>query len=109
LPKRGKILIKTAVLTREEFHKIYEQGEEALYDFILSLVRRIEALEQRLGLNSTNSSKPPFSDGLAKPKPKPKSSRKRTDKQNGGQKGHAGTTLSPKENPEIIIIHEPER
>jgi transposase len=100
---------KTVILTREEFHKIYEQGEEAIYAFVLSLMRRIEVLEQRLGLNSTNSSKPPSSDGLAKPKPKPKSSRERTGKQNGGQKGHAGTTLLPKENPDIIIIHEPER
>jgi transposase len=100
---------KVLILTREEFHKIYEQGEEATYAFFLSLIRRIEVLEERLGLNSTNSSKPPSSDGLAKPKPKPKSSRERTGKQNGGQKGHAGKTLSPKENPDIIITHEPER
>jgi transposase len=100
---------KTPILTREEFHKIYEQGEEATYALFMSLVRRIEALEQRLGINSTNSSKPPSSDGLAKPNPKPKSLRERTGKKTGGQEGHTGTTLSPKENPDVIIIHELER
>lgn len=100
---------KTLILTREEFHKIYEQGEEATYDFFLSLVRRIEALEQRLGMNSTNSSKPPSSDGYAKPKPKPKSSREKTGKKSGGQKGHPGTTLIPKEIPDIVVTHEPQQ
>jgi transposase len=100
---------KTPILTREEFDKIYDQGREATYALFMSLVRRIETLEQRLGLNSTNSSKPPSSDGLAKPKPKPKSFRERTGKQNGGQEGHTGTTLSPKQDPDIIITHEPER
>jgi transposase len=66
------------VLTREEFHKIYEQGEEAVYALFLTLISRIEELERRLGMNSTNSSKPPSSDGLAKPRPKPKSLREKT-------------------------------
>ena len=46
---------------------------------------RLALLEQRLGLNSTNSSKPPSSDGfdVKRPPPKPKSGRQR-----GGQPGH---------------------
>jgi transposase len=67
-------------------------------------VIRIEALEQRLGMNSTNSSKPPSSDGLAKPKPK--SLREKTGRKPGGQEGHAGTTLSPKEIPDAVVQHE---
>ncbi|GHV43454.1 hypothetical protein FACS1894187_25760 [Synergistales bacterium] len=93
---------KSLMLTREEFHKIYEQGEEATYALFVSLIRRIEALEQRLGMNSENSSKPPSSDGLAKPKPKPKSFREQTGKKSGGQEGHTGATLLPKEKPDII-------
>ena len=64
---------KLPMLAREEFDKIYDQGRDATYALFVALARRIEALEQRLGLNGTNSSKPPSSDGFVKPKPKPKS------------------------------------
>ena len=67
-------MTKMPKLTREEFEKLYDEGKEATYAFILCLLARIEALEQHLGMNSTNSSKPPSSDGLAKPKPKPNGS-----------------------------------
>ena len=100
-------MTKTPTLTREEFEKLYDSGKEAIYAFILSLLTRIETLEQRLGMNSTNSSVPPSSDGLAKPKPK--SLREKTDRKPGGQEGHRGTTLTPKENPDIIIEHEPQQ
>ena len=102
-------MTKTPALTREEFDKLYDEGREAVYVFILSLLTRIEALEQRLGMNSTNSSKPPSSDGLARPKPKPKSLREKTGKRPGGQEGHTGTTLVPKEKPDIVIKYEPQQ
>jgi transposase len=102
-------MTKTPKLTREEFDKLYDEGRDAVYAFIMSLLNRIEALEQRLGTNSTNSSKPPSSDGLNRPKPKPKSLREETGKKPGGQEGHTGTTLVPKETPDVIIKHEPQR
>jgi transposase len=103
-------MTKTPMVTREEFEKLYDEGKEAIYAFILSLLARIEVLEQRLGMNSTNSSKPPSSDGLARPnKRKPKSLREKTGRKPGGQEGHSGTTLAPKENPDIIVMHEPQR
>lgn len=98
---------KVPLLTREEFDKIYDQGKEATYALFLSLIVRIEELERRLGMNSTNSSKPPSSDGYTKPKPK--SSREKTGKKTGGQKGHPGTTLAPKETPDIVVKHEPQQ
>jgi transposase len=58
--------------------KQYEQRLQALQ-------KRVDDLEQRLGQNSTNSSRPPSSDPphVKRPPPKPKSGRKR-----GGQPGH---------------------
>ena len=55
-------------------------------ELIAKLVKRIEELEARLNINSRNSSKPPSSDGLNKPAPK--SLRKKSSKNTGGQPGH---------------------
>ena len=56
----------------------------ALQQQVLSLTKRVADMEQKLNKNSRNSSKPPSSDGPAKPKPK--SLRKRSKKNNGGTK-----------------------
>ena len=42
-------------------------SKDELIDLVLSLAARLDELERRLGLNSTNSGKPPSSDGLSKP------------------------------------------
>jgi transposase len=70
-------------------------------------VTRIVELEARLAANSGNSSKPPSSDGLAKPAPKPRSLRKKTDRKPGGQQGHDGTTLRQVAKPKHEVVHEP--
>ncbi len=38
-------------------------SKDELIDLVLSLAARLDELERRLGLNSTNSGKPPSSDG----------------------------------------------
>ena len=85
-------------------------------ELVASLMRRIEALEtenaqlrRRLDLDSSNSSKPPSSDGLKK-KPRILSSlRTRTGKPSGGQKGHRGDTLRQVAEPDLIVEHAAER
>src|SRR5271165_428040 len=70
------------------------------------LLARVAELERRLGLNSSNSGKPPSSDGLKKP-PRVSSLRESSGKKTGGQKGHPGETLLRSETPDAIIDHYP--
>ncbi len=83
------------------------QAENALLrSQITLLMARIAELERRLGLDSSNSGKPPSSDGLKKPV-RVRSLRQTSDKKAGGQKGHPGTTLRRTETPDAIIEHYP--
>jgi hypothetical protein len=66
---------------------------------------RITELEARLNKNSGNSSKPPSSDGLKKPR----NMREKSGKPTGGQPGHEGRTLNKVENPDEIVGVEPDK
>ena len=80
---------------------------EAQRKEIAGLLARVSELERRLGLNSSNSSKPPSSDGLSRP-PRTGSLREKTGKKSGGQKGHKGQTLAQTANPDRVVEHYPE-
>jgi transposase len=73
---------------------------------IAALKARVAELERRLGLNSTNSGKPPSSDGLKKP-PRTRSLREPSNRKPGGQKGHKGETLRQVAKPDTVIDHFP--
>lgn len=64
---------------------------------------RVEKLEAQLTKNSTNSHKPPSSDGLKKPMPK--SRRESGKRKSGGQPGHKGETLAMVAAPDEVIVH----
>jgi transposase len=72
-----------------------------------ALMGRLAQLERRLGLNSSNSGKPPSSDGLKKPL-RVSSLRERSGKKTGGRKGHPGKTLCQVEKPDVRIDYFPE-
>jgi transposase len=69
-------------------------------------VARVAELERRLGLNSSNSGKPPSSDGLKTPT-RVSSLRESSGKKPGGQNGHEGETLRQSADPDVIIDHFP--
>ena len=69
------------------------------------LENRNRELENRSKLNSSNSSIPPSKNPLNSKKIS--NSRVSSGNKPGGQTGHIGTTLSPVENPDIIVDHTP--
>jgi transposase len=81
-------------------------SKDQLIALLLAQEARIAELERRLGLNSSNSGKPPSSDGLKKP-PGTSSLRQPSGKKPGGQPGHPGETLRRSETPDAVIDHYP--
>ena len=112
---------KQARLSPEEIRAVYRAGESAVVSLVEALQDRIEQLETqaerlerrvaqleaRLAQNSSNSHRPPSTDGLSKPAPK--SLRGNTGRKPGGQPGHVGRTLQPVAKPNHIIPHRLER
>src|SRR5262245_1005516 len=83
-----------------------ELSREELITLVGALRAHIAELERRLGLNSSNSGRPPSSDGLRKPA-RVSSLRERSGKKPGGQKGHKGETLRQVTDPNEVVNHYP--
>jgi transposase len=72
---------------------------------VATLTAKITDLEGRLAQNSRNSSRPPSTDGMNKPKPK--SLRQPSLHPSGGQNGHSGHNLKSVAQPNHIETHRP--
>ena len=90
----------------KEENRIFRKELEMKGIQIDELLERNKVLTARVNLNSTNSSKPPSSDGYRKPLPK--SRRVITGLKRGGQVGHKGHHISIPHEPDEIIFHHPE-
>lgn len=103
--------------TPEEVHEAYQAGEESVQRVFASVIATvkqlassiqeqhelIQQLRDQVQKNSRNSSKPPSSDGLKKPRPH--SLRKPDQRPNGGQPGHSGHTLLQVEYADRVKVH----
>src|SRR5258706_11666743 len=89
-------------MTKDE--ELNQLGEEntALRAQVGWLTERLSVLEAKPAKDSHNSHLPPASDRFHR---QPKSLRKKSGKQPGGQSGHAGNTLKLSETPDLVIVH----
>jgi hypothetical protein len=85
--------------TLEELLDLGQNNLPELVKYCLQLQEEVISYTQ----NSRNSSKPPSSDGYAKPQPK--SMRKKTGNKPGGQQGHTGHTQQQVDNPDYIVVN----
>lgn len=100
-------------MTREEARAIILGDPELAVELLVQLTARVAELERQVALlskDSSNSSKPPSSDGpAAKPRPKPPLKSRR--RKRGGQLGHKGKTrqLIPASQVDEIIKVAPQQ
>lgn len=99
-------------MTPEEHSRFADLEVEnaALRAQVAALLTEVQELKGRLAKDSHNSSKPPSSDGLARPNRPPKktrSLRQPSGKKPGGQPGHRGTTLALVDAPDQVVVHRP--
>jgi transposase len=94
-------------LLAERNVRITEQDAEiaALREALAGLQSQVEGLAAQVKANSRNSSKPPSSDGLAKPAPK--SLRGKTGRRPGRPKGQPGATMELTDYPDKRVRHRP--
>ena len=72
---------------------------------VAELQAQVADMAARAQQNSKNSSRPPSSDGLAKPAPK--SLRKKSGRKPGRPKGQPGATMTLTDHPDHVVRHEP--
>ena len=91
-------------MERTATHVILTHAE---YDSLIEMIKKLEAriveLESRLNKNSSNSSKPPSSDGLKKVI---KNNREQSENKQGAQPGHKGSTLKMVDHADKFEYHK---
>jgi transposase len=90
-------LLNEQEMRHEREMEAMEQRHQAV---VAKLEARIAELEKRLGKNSSNSSKPPSSDGLKRTRSLRNNP---SGRKPGGQPGHPGQRLRPSADPDVVI------
>ncbi|HSG43803.1 MAG TPA: IS66 family transposase [Anaerolineales bacterium] len=118
---QNQVMQTLSLPTEEEIRGAAHQGEDAVVALVVGLMsnwveamqqqqeiihhleERVQALEDQLAKNSSNSGKPPSSDGFKRPRHR--SLRQSSGKKSGGQPGHKGYTLEMKADPKHVQVH----
>jgi len=101
-------------MKRDDIYKLYKEGPDAVVEFIQkqneiieTLINRVKELEERFNKNSSNSNKPPSSDGLSRKDRRAQERKSR--KKRGGQHGHEGKQLKMVATPDCRKVHKVKR
>jgi len=105
-PPSQEVLAALVASLRQELADALDVLEETRKQ-LTQARERIAELEARLKQTPRNSSRPPSSEGLDKPPPRPRSLRKKSGRKPGGQDGHEGSTLAQVTRPGREVRHEP--
>jgi transposase len=98
-------------LSREELLAALDELRAAIAErdaVIAALLAEVEQLRRRAGMDSSNSSMPPGSDGPSARAKRAKKPKKRSARPRGGQAGHEGHALAWRDTPDRITIIAPE-
>lgn len=98
-------------LSREELLAALDELRAAVAErdaVIRALLAEVEQLKRRAGMDSSNSSMPPGSDGPASRAKRAKKPKKRSPRPRGGQAGHEGHALAWRSDPDQITIIAPD-
>ncbi len=100
----GELLVRLAAL---DAVVVSLQAQISERDVLIAGLKAENAeLRRRLGMDSTNSSKPPSTDSPFD-KPVGRSLRRGSGRKPGGQPGHPGSTLRQVDDPDEVITHDP--
>ena len=89
-------------MTEQEARDIYCQGEAAVVAKFMEFDARLKRLEEIIGMNSTNSSKPPSTDNKLTKTKKPSTTSSK--KKRGAQVGHKGKSLKIVATPDTVKV-----
>jgi transposase len=101
-PEEEVISLRQEHQARWERVRVQQSVSEGLQQQTARLSEQVQALQERLKKDRHNSHLPPSSDRFQR---QPKSLRKRSGKQPGGQSGHPGSTLLLSPTPDTVIVH----